>query len=114
MADFLAKTDPDSYSIDDLKRDGTTEWDGVRNPAAVNAIKTMKPGDRVIWLYSPGRSFLSGWRRQEIPVVIVRVCRHRIRIRVLLGGRETIVNVGPENVLCGDEGVIVRTCRGLE
>jgi predicted RNA-binding protein with PUA-like domain len=48
MAYFLAKADPQTYSIDDLKRDGTTEWDGVRNPAAVNAIKTMKRRDTVI------------------------------------------------------------------
>jgi predicted RNA-binding protein with PUA-like domain len=53
MAYFLAKTDPDSYSIDDLKKDGTTEWDGVRNPAAVNAIKAMRPGDTVI-IYHTG------------------------------------------------------------
>ena len=53
MAYFLAKTDPETYSIDDLKRDGTTEWDGVRNPAAVNAIKSMKPGDTVI-IYHTG------------------------------------------------------------
>jgi predicted RNA-binding protein with PUA-like domain len=48
MAYFLAKTDPDTYSIDDLKREGKTTWDGVRNPTAVNFIKTMKPGDTVI------------------------------------------------------------------
>jgi predicted RNA-binding protein with PUA-like domain len=53
MAYFLAKTDPDTYSLDDLKRDGKTVWDGVRNPAAVNAIKTMKPGDTVI-IYHTG------------------------------------------------------------
>jgi predicted RNA-binding protein with PUA-like domain len=53
MAYFLAKTDPDTYSLDDLKKDGTTEWDGVRNPAAVNAIKAMKPGDDVI-IYHTG------------------------------------------------------------
>ncbi len=52
MAYFLAKTEPQKYSIDDLKRDGTAEWDGVRNPAAVNAIKTMKPGDTVIIYHS--------------------------------------------------------------
>ena len=52
MAYFLAKTDPQTYSIDDLKRDGTTEWDGVRNPHAVNAIKSMKPGDMVIIYHS--------------------------------------------------------------
>ena len=52
MALFLAKTDPASYSIDDLKREGKTEWNGVRNPAAVNTIKTMKPGDTVIIYHS--------------------------------------------------------------
>jgi len=52
MAYFLAKTDPGSYSIDDLKRDETTEWDGVRNPHAVNVIKTMRPGDMVIIYHS--------------------------------------------------------------
>jgi len=53
MSYFLAKTDPDTYSVDDLRRDGTTEWDGVRNAAAVGAIKTMKPGDTVI-IYHTG------------------------------------------------------------
>lgn len=48
MGYFLAKTDPEDYSIDDLQRDGTAEWDGVRNPAAVKAIRMMKPGDTVI------------------------------------------------------------------
>jgi predicted RNA-binding protein with PUA-like domain len=60
MAYFLAKTDPDTYSIDDLKRDGQTEWDGVRNPAAVNAIKSMKPGDKVIIYHSQGQSAVVG------------------------------------------------------
>ena len=52
MAYFLAKTEPSTYSIDDLKRDKKTEWDGVRNPTAVNAIKAMKPGDKVIIYHS--------------------------------------------------------------
>ena len=60
MAYFLAKTDPETYSIDDLKRDGTTEWDGVRNPTAVNAIKTMKPGDTVIIYHSQGNAAVVG------------------------------------------------------
>ncbi len=63
----------------------------------------MKPGDRVIWLYSPGRSFLSGWRLQALPAEIIRVCRHRIRIRIHFGGREKVVNVDPENVICDEE-----------
>ncbi|HXK34880.1 MAG TPA: EVE domain-containing protein [Dehalococcoidia bacterium] len=52
MAYYLAKTDPDTYSIDDLERDGSTEWDGVRNPMAVAAIKRMKPGDNVLIYHS--------------------------------------------------------------
>jgi predicted RNA-binding protein with PUA-like domain len=60
MAYFLAKTDPDTYSLDDLKRDGQTEWDGVRNPSAVNAIKSMKPGDKVIIYHSQGQPSVVG------------------------------------------------------
>ncbi|HEU0075154.1 MAG TPA: EVE domain-containing protein [Dehalococcoidia bacterium] len=54
MAYFLAKTEPGTYSIDDLKRDQQTEWDGVRNPFAVQAIKSMKPGDQLI-IYHSGK-----------------------------------------------------------
>jgi predicted RNA-binding protein with PUA-like domain len=60
MAYFLAKTDPDTYSLDDLKRDGTTEWDGVRNPAAVNAIKQMKTKDQVIIYHTGGETAVVG------------------------------------------------------
>jgi hypothetical protein len=60
----------------------------------------LKPGDRIIWLRSPGRSILSGWRVQQIPGVIIRVCRHRIRIKVRLAGCEKLVIVDPENVQC--------------
>jgi hypothetical protein len=63
----------------------------------------MKPGDRVIWLRSPGRSFLTGWRLQEVPGVIVRLCGHRIRIRVQLDGGEKVINVDPENLFHGEE-----------
>jgi hypothetical protein len=63
----------------------------------------MKPGERVIWLHSPKRSFLTGWQLQRIPGEIVRICRRRIRIRVWLRGMERIVNVDPENVLCETE-----------
>ena len=52
MVLFLAKTEPGTYSIDDLKRDQQTEWDGVRNPFAVNVIKSMKPGDRILIYHS--------------------------------------------------------------
>jgi hypothetical protein len=64
----------------------------------------VKPGDRVIWLRSPGRSFLTGWRLQRTPRVIERVYRDRIRIRVPLDGRERLVNVRRDNVLSDEDG----------
>jgi predicted RNA-binding protein with PUA-like domain len=39
---YLAKTEPSVYSIDDLKRDKKTVWDGVKNPQAVRAIMDMQ------------------------------------------------------------------------
>ena len=46
MNHWLVKADPETdYSIDDLARDGHTEWTGVHNFQAINNIKLMKPGD---------------------------------------------------------------------
>lgn len=60
MALFLAKTDPESYSIDDLERDGTTVWDGVHNAQALQAIKAMAPGDQVLIYHSQGQANIVG------------------------------------------------------
>ncbi|HUA58486.1 MAG TPA: EVE domain-containing protein [Verrucomicrobiae bacterium] len=60
MAYFLAKTDPETYSIDDLEREHKTVWDGVTNPQAVRAIREMKPGDRVFIYHSGGVSGVVG------------------------------------------------------
>ena len=57
---FLAKSEPGVYSIDDLKRDKKTVWDGVTNPQAVRAIKDMQPGDRVFIYHSGGVSAIVG------------------------------------------------------
>jgi hypothetical protein len=58
----------------------------------------------IIWLRSPGRSFLTGWRLQRTPGVIERVYRDRIRIRVRLDGRERLVNVRRDNVISDEDG----------
>jgi predicted RNA-binding protein with PUA-like domain len=46
------KSEPGSYSWDDLVRDGATEWDGVRNPAARLHLKAMKAGDEALFYHS--------------------------------------------------------------
>ncbi len=60
MSYFLAKTDPDTYSIDDLEREHKTAWDGVTNPQAVRTIREMRPGDRVFLYHSGGMSAVVG------------------------------------------------------
>src|SRR5579859_237324 len=60
MPYFLAKTDPETYSIDDLERDRKTAWDGVRNPQALRAIREMRPGDRVFIYHSQGEAAIMG------------------------------------------------------
>jgi predicted RNA-binding protein with PUA-like domain len=60
MSYFLAKTDPDTYSIDDLEREHKTSWDGVTNPQAVRAIREMRPGDRVFLYHSGGMAAVVG------------------------------------------------------
>src|SRR5438445_6042916 len=57
---FLAKTEPGTYSIDDLERDRQTTWDGVTNPQAVRAIREMRSGDRVFIYHSGGVSSVVG------------------------------------------------------
>jgi predicted RNA-binding protein with PUA-like domain len=63
MAYFLAKTDPETYSIDQLEKDRKTVWDGVNNPQAVRAIREMRPGDKVFIYHSGGLSAVVGLAR---------------------------------------------------
>jgi predicted RNA-binding protein with PUA-like domain len=52
MARWLMKSEPSSYSWDDLVRDGGTEWDGVRNPTARIHLRAMKCGDEAFFYHS--------------------------------------------------------------
>jgi predicted RNA-binding protein with PUA-like domain len=50
---WLIKSDPETYTIADLERDGVTEWDGVRNYKARNFMKKqMQVGDLVLFYHS--------------------------------------------------------------
>ena len=63
MTYFLAKTDPDSYSIDNLEHDKVTVWDGVRSPQALRAIQAMRPNDDVLIYHSQGEAAIVGLAR---------------------------------------------------
>ena len=49
---WLMKSEPDTFSIDDLARKKVSGWDGVRNYQARNFMKEMKVGDQVLFYHS--------------------------------------------------------------
>jgi len=50
---WLVKTEPGTYSYDDLERERRAVWDGVRNPQALKNLKAMAPGEAV-FVYHTG------------------------------------------------------------
>ncbi len=53
MARYLLKTEPDSYSFDDLERERHTAWGGVTNPLAQKHLRGIHEGDEVV-IYHTG------------------------------------------------------------
>ncbi len=51
---WILKTEPSSYSYDQLERDKKTVWDGVRNNLALKHLKAMRKGDRAL-IYHTGK-----------------------------------------------------------
>lgn len=52
MALWLFKNEPSCYSFDDLERDGSTVWDGVTNALAQMHLRSVKPGDKVLFYHT--------------------------------------------------------------
>lgn len=52
MAYWLVKSEPFKYSWEQFEKDGQTFWDGVRNYAARNNLRSMKKGDQVFFYHS--------------------------------------------------------------
>ena len=52
MAYWLIKSEPSSFSWEQLEKDKTVTWDGVRNYAARNNLQGMKKGDQVLFYHS--------------------------------------------------------------
>lgn len=65
------KSEPDVYSIDDLQRDGTESWEGVRNYQARNFMRDMAVGDLALFYHSnakpPGIAGLARICREAYP-----------------------------------------------
>ncbi len=57
---WLIKSEPNTYSWDDLVRLGRDHWDGVRNFKARNNIKQMKVGDLCLFYHSVNEKSVVG------------------------------------------------------
>ena len=62
MANYwLVKTEPSTYSYDDLEREHTAVWDGVKNPVALRNLRAMHPGDQVLVYHTGDEKAVVGW-----------------------------------------------------
>jgi predicted RNA-binding protein with PUA-like domain len=68
---WLMKSEPYVYSIEDLERDGSTCWEGVRNYKARNNMQAMSVGDEVLYYHSnakpPGVAGIARVCREAYP-----------------------------------------------
>ena len=51
---WLIKTEPSTYSFDDLEREQVTTWDGIKNALALIHLRAMQPGDGLL-IYHSGK-----------------------------------------------------------
>lgn len=63
MPTFLVKTEPGEYSYHDLARDKKTTWTGVKNPAALAALRTIRKGDEIFIYHTADEKQIVGFAR---------------------------------------------------
>ena len=52
MAQWLVKEEPENYPYDQLERDRTTVWAGVKNPLAQKHLRAIENGDRIFYYHT--------------------------------------------------------------
>jgi len=57
---WLLKTEPDCYSYANLERDGKTVWDGVTNHLALQNIRKVKKGDKLLIYHTGNEKVIAG------------------------------------------------------
>lgn len=63
MPYWLVKSDPETYGLDDLEREGKTVWDGVKNAVALRHIRSIRKGDGVLVYHSGADKAIVGLAR---------------------------------------------------
>ena len=64
---WLVKTEPTTYSFDDLKHEGVATWDGVKNPVAMKHLRAMQAGDEVFIYHTGSEKAVIGTARVVAP-----------------------------------------------
>ena len=60
---WLVKEEPDSYSFEQLTKDGGTTWSGVKNPLAQKHLRSMSKGDRILYYHTGAERAVVGIAR---------------------------------------------------
>src|SRR5215471_12727715 len=63
MSHWILKTEPSTYSFDDLVQQKTAVWDGVKNPLALKHLGEMRPGDDVLIYHTGDEKSAVGFAR---------------------------------------------------
>ena len=63
MPAYILKTEPSTYSFDDLVRDKQTVWDGISNPVALKHLRAVKKGDPLLIYHSGEQKSVVGFAR---------------------------------------------------
>ena len=86
---YLLKTEPSEYSFADLEREGTTVWDGVRNPVALRHLREMKPGEHLV-IYETGEVKSAVGTATVVSVEAGDPKNPRVKIKVGMPLRESV------------------------
>ena len=63
---WLFKEEPSNYSYDDLVKDGSTSWTGVRNPVAQRNLRSVKKGDSIFFYHTGKEKAVIGIARAAV------------------------------------------------
>jgi predicted RNA-binding protein with PUA-like domain len=63
MPAYILKTEPSTYSFQDLVRDKQTVWDGISNPVALKHLREVKKGDTLLIYHSGEQKSVVGFAK---------------------------------------------------
>ncbi len=108
--DYLLKTEPSTYSFDDLQKEKTTVWDGVSNPVALKNLRNMKPGERLV-IYHTGdeKSAVGTASVVSVDATDARNPQVKIKVGKAIGNPKTLADAKASDVF--SESPLVRQGR---